>query len=55
MNYSNNEGVDRFEVEFGGNLSINERVIKSNGVIATMALWQKWSRNYPFIVLCLKE
>ena len=34
--FTNGEGVDRIlEVEFGGNLSVSEQVIKSNGTIAS--------------------
>ena len=55
MNYSNNEGVDRiFEVEFGGNLPINERVIKSNGVIATYGSMAEMEPKLPFYSLMFK-
>ena len=55
MNFSNNKGVDRiFEVEFGGNLSINEKVIKSNGVIAAYGSMADMEPKLPFYNLMFK-
>ena len=49
MNYTDNKGVDRiFEVEFGGNLSINEKVLKSNGVIAAYGSMAEIEPKLPF-------
>tara|TARA_B100000965_G_scaffold399453_1_gene419454 strand:- start:2881 stop:3864 length:984 start_codon:yes stop_codon:yes gene_type:complete len=55
MEYTNKDGVDRiFEVEFGGNLPINEKIIKSNGVIATYGSMAEMEPKLPFYNLMFK-
>ena len=55
MEYTNKDGVDRiFEVEFGGNLPINEKIIKSNGVIATYGSMAEKEPKLPFYNLMFK-
>tara|TARA_B100000900_G_C20543116_1_gene701369 strand:+ start:75 stop:1055 length:981 start_codon:yes stop_codon:yes gene_type:complete len=47
--FTKGEGVDRvLEVEFGGNISINQEIIKSNGVIATYASTSVMEPVLPF-------
>ncbi len=55
MEYTNNNGVDRiFEVEFGGNLPLNEKIIKPNGVIAAYGSMAKMEPKLPFYNLMFK-
>ena len=55
MEYTNNNGVDRiFEVEFGGNLPINEKIINSNGVIVTYGSMAEMEPKLPFYNLMFK-
>ena len=47
MKYTNSNGVDRiFEVEFGGNLPLNEKIIKPNGVIAAYGSMAKMEPKF---------
>ena len=47
--FTNGEGVDRIlEVEFGGNLSVSEQVIKSNGTIASYGSVAVMEPTLPF-------
>ena len=47
--FTNGEGVDRIrEVEFGGNLSVSEQVIKSNGTIASYGSVSVMEPTLPF-------
>ena len=55
MEYTNNNGVDRiFEVEFGGNLSVSEEVIKPNGTIAAYGSVAVMEPSLPFYNLMFK-
>ena len=55
MEYTKNDGVDRiFEVEFGGNLPINEKIIKPNGVIAAYGSMAEMEPKLPFYNLMFK-
>ena len=55
MKYTENNGVDRiFEVEFGGNLPINEKIIKPNGVIAAYGSMAEMEPKLPFYNLMFK-
>ena len=55
MEYTENDGVDRiFEVEFGGNLPINEKIIKPNGVIAAYGSMAEIEPKLPFYNLMFK-
>ena len=55
MEYTDNNGVDRiFEVEFGGNLPINEKIINSNGVIVTYGSMAEMEPKLPFYNLMFK-
>ena len=55
MKYTNSNGVDRiFEVEFGGNLPLNEKIIKPNGVIAAYGSMAKMEPKLPFYNLMFK-
>ena len=55
MEYTNSNGVDRiFEVEFGGNLPLNEKIIKPNGVIAAYGSMAKMEPKLPFYNLMFK-
>ena len=55
MEYTENNGVDRiFEVEFGGNLPINEKIIKPNGVIAAYGSMAEMEPKLPFYNLMFK-
>mgnify|MGYP001346840097 FL=1 len=55
MEYTENDGVDRiFEVEFGGNLPINEKIIKPNGVIAAYGSMAEMEPKLPFYNLMFK-
>ena len=50
QDYTNGKGVDRIlEVEFGGNLSVSEEVIKPNGTIGAMVRLLLWSPHCRFI------
>ena len=47
--FTNGEGVDRIlEVEFGGNLSVSEQVIKPNGTIASYGSVSVMEPTLPF-------
>ena len=53
--FTNGEGVDRIlEVEFGGNLSVNEQVIKPNGTIASYGSVAVMEPTLPFYNLMFK-
>jgi len=55
MEYTENNGVDRiFEVEFGGNLPINEKIIKPNSVIAAYGSMAEMEPKLPFYNLMFK-
>ena len=55
MENTNSKGVDRIlEVEFGGNLSINEKIIKTNGVIAAYGSAAVMEPTLPFYNLMFK-
>ena len=55
MKHTNDNGVDRiFEVEFGGNLPINEKIIKQNGVIAAYGSMAEIEPKLPFYNLMFK-
>ncbi len=55
MENTNANGVDRIlEVEFGGNLSINEKIIKTNGVIAAYGSAAEMEPTLPFYNLMFK-
>ena len=55
-NFTNGEGVDRIvEVEFGGNLSVSEQIIKSNGVIAAYGSVAVGNPELPFYNLMFKS
>ena len=47
--FTKGQGVDRIlEVEFGGNLSVSEQVIKNNGVIAAYGSVAEANPSLPF-------
>ena len=49
MKATGGEGVDRIvEVEFGGNLEVSNKVLKSNGVIATYGSMGVMEPTLPF-------
>lgn len=49
------EGVDRIvEVEFGGNLSVSQEILKTNGVIATYGSMAEPEPHLPFYPLMFK-
>ena len=53
--FTNNEGVDRIlEVEFGGNLSVSEEVIKPNGTVAAYGSVAVMEPSLPFYNLMFK-
>ena len=53
--HTNGQGVDRIlEVEFGGNLHINEKIIKKNGVIASYGSAAIMEPKLPFYDLMFK-
>ena len=53
--YTKGTGVDRvLEVEFGGNISINQEIVKDNGVIAAYASAGKMEPILPFYNLMFK-
>jgi len=53
--FTNGEGVDRIlEVEFGGNLSVSEQVIKPNGTIAAYGSVAIMEPSVPFYDLMFK-
>jgi NADPH2:quinone reductase len=53
--FTNGEGVDRIlEVEFGGNLSVSEQVIKPNGTIASYGSVAVMEPTLPFYNLMFK-
>lgn len=53
--FTNGEGVDRIlEVEFGGNLSVSEQVIKTNGTIASYGSVAVMEPTLPFYNLMFK-
>ena len=55
-NFTNGEGVDRIvEVEFGGNLSVSEQIIKTNGVIAAYGSVAVGTPELPFYNLMFKS
>ena len=55
-NFTNGEGVDRIvEVEFGGNLSVSEQIIKTNGVIAAYGSVAVGNPELPFYNLMFKN
>ena len=55
-NFTNGEGVDRIvEVEFGGNLSVSEQIIKTNGVIAAYGSVAVGNPELPFYNLMFKS
>ena len=55
-NFTNGEGVDRIvEVEFGGNLSVSEQIIKTNGVIAAYGSVAAGNPELPFYNLMFKN
>ena len=55
-NFTNAEGVDRIvEVEFGGNLSVSEQIIKTNGVIAAYGSVAVGNPELPFYNLMFKN
>lgn len=54
-NFTNDEGVDRIlEVEFGGNLSVSEEVIKPNGTVAAYGSVAVMEPSLPFYNLMFK-
>jgi len=54
-NFTNGEGVDRIvEVEFGGNLSVSQQIIKTNGVIAAYGSVAVGNPELPFYNLMFK-
>ncbi len=54
--FTSGEGVDRIvEVEFGGNLSISEQIIKTNGVIAAYGSVAVDNPELPFYNLMFKS
>jgi NADPH2:quinone reductase len=54
--FTNSEGVDRIvEVEFGGNLSVSEQIIKTNGVIAAYGSVAVDNPELPFYNLMFKS
>jgi len=54
--FTSGKGVDRIvEVEFGGNLSISEQIIKTNGVIAAYGSVAVGSPELPFYNLMFKN
>ena len=54
--FTSGEGVDRIvEVEFGGNLSISEQIIKTNGVIAAYGSVAVGNPELPFYNLMFKN
>ena len=54
--FTNSEGVDRIvEVEFGGNLSVSEQIIKTNGVIAAYGSVAVGNPELPFYNLMFKS
>ena len=55
MKYTGNDGVDRIlEVEFGGNLPINEKIIKPNGIISAYGSMAEMEPKLPFYNLMFK-
>ena len=55
QDYTNGKGVDRvLEVEFGGNLSVSEEVIKPNGTIAAYGSVAVMEPSLPFYNLMFK-
>ena len=49
--HTNGQGVDRIlEVEFGGNLHINEKIIKKMGLLLVMVRQLSWNQNYLFMI-----
>ena len=55
-NFTNGQGVDRIvEVEFGGNLSVSEQIIKTNGVIAAYGSVAVGNPELPFYNLMFKS
>ena len=53
--FTNDEGVDRIlEVEFGGNLSVSEEVIKPNGTVAAYGSVEVMEPSLPFYNLMFK-
>ena len=55
QDYTNGKGVDRIlEVEFGGNLSVSEEVIKPNGTIAAYGSVAVMEPSLPFYNLMFK-
>lgn len=53
--FTNDEGVDRIlEVEFGGNLSVSEEVIKPNGTVAAYGSVAVMEPSLPFYNLMFK-
>ena len=53
--FTKGDGVDRIlEVEFGGNLSVSQRVIKNNGVIASYGSVAEANPSVPFYDLMFK-
>ena len=49
LKFTKDEGVDRvMEVEFGGNLPINEKILKTNGVIAAYGSMTEMQPRLPF-------
>ena len=54
--FTSGKGVDRIvEVEFGGNLSISEQIIKTNGVIAAYGSVAAGNPELPFYNLMFKN
>ena len=54
--FTSGEGVDRIvEVEFGGNLSVSEQIIKTNGVIAAYGSAAVGNPELPFYNLMFKS
>ena len=54
--FTSGKGVDRIvEVEFGGNLSISEQIIKTNGVIAAYGSVAVGNPELPFYSLMFKN
>ena len=55
-NFTNGERIDRIvEVEFGGNLSVSEQIIKTNGVIAAYGSVAMGNPELPFYNLMFKN
>ena len=55
LKFTKDEGVDRvMEVEFGGNLPINEKILKTNGVIAAYGSMAEMQPRLPFYNLMFK-